>query len=79
MTNTSYADYDHLREYAQRLFPGASVEIIYTDDEVIHVDVDGHRFTFEITSDDDEYVFTDGRKTFTIPLMENLDDSQDFS
>lgn len=74
MTNTSYADYDHLREHAQRLFPGASIKVIHTDDEVIHIDVDGHRYTFEISSDDEEYVFTDGRTTFRIPLMTNSDD-----
>ena len=74
MTNSSYADYDYLREHAQRLFPGASIEVIHTDDEVIHIDVNGHRYTFEITSDDEEYVFTDGRTTFRIPLMEIPDE-----
>lgn len=73
MCNASYADYDHLLRHAQRLFPGASIEIAHTDDEVIHIDVDTHRFAFEITSDDEEYVFTDGCETFTIPLMENPD------
>lgn len=71
MTNSSYADYDYLREHAQRLFPGASIEVIHTDDEVIYIDVDGHRFTFEITSDDEAYNFSDGRTTFKIPLMES--------
>jgi hypothetical protein len=79
VTNDSYADYDYLREHAQRLFPGASIEVIHADDEVIHIDVDGHRFTFEITSDDEEYVFYDGRKSFRIPLMERPDDLQDLS
>lgn len=74
MTNSSYADYDYLREHAQRLFPGASIEVIHTDDEVIHIDVNGHRFTFEITSDDPEYKFSDGQTTFTVPLMENPND-----
>jgi hypothetical protein len=73
VTNSSYADYDHLREHAQQLFPGASIKVVHTDDEVIHIDVDGHRFTFEITSDDEAYNFSDGRTTFTIPLMENPD------
>lgn len=71
MNNSSYADYDYLRCHAERLFPGAAIEVTHTDDEIIHIDVDGRRFTFEITSDDEEYVFTDGRETFTIPLMEN--------
>jgi hypothetical protein len=73
------ADYEHLLLHAQRLFPRSDIEISYTDDEVIHIDVDAHRFTFEITSDDEEYVFTDGRTTFTIPLMENPDGFYDFS
>ena len=71
MTNSSYADYDYLREHAEQLFPGASIAVIHTDDEVIHIDVNRHRFTFEITSDDEEYVFTDGRTTFRIPLMKS--------
>lgn len=71
MTHASYTDYDHLLIHTQRLFPSATIEITYTDDEVIHIDVDGHRFTFEITSDDEEYVFTDGKEAFAIPLMEN--------
>lgn len=71
MNNTSYADYDYLREHAQRLFPDASIEVIHTDDEVIHIHVDARCFTFHITSDDEKYEFTDGRETFTIPLMEN--------
>ena len=74
MTTTSYADYDYLREHAQRLFPGESIEVIHTDDEMIHIDVNGHRYTFEITSDDEEYVFTDGRTTFRISLMESPDE-----
>ena len=74
MTNTSYADYEYLREHAQQLFPGASIEVIHTDDEVIHIDVNGHRYTFEITSDDEMYAFSDGRTTFCIPLMESPDE-----
>ena len=62
MTNNAYADYDYLREHARRLFPGASIEVTHTDDEVIHIDVNGHRFTFEITSEDEEYVFQMGER-----------------
>lgn len=69
----------HLLSHAQALFSGAVIEVIHTPDEIIHIDVDGHRFTFEIGSDDDEYVFTDGQTTFTIPLMEIDWDFQDFS
>lgn len=53
------ADYDHLMQQAMRLFPGAHIDINYTEDEIIHVDVNGHRFTFEIGSDDDAYIFDD--------------------
>ncbi|KPL67686.1 hypothetical protein SZ64_05875 [Erythrobacter sp. SG61-1L] len=60
----------HLLSHAQALFPGAVIEVIQTRDEIIHIDVDGHRFTFEIGSDDDEYLFTDGKTSFSIPLME---------
>ena len=60
----------HLLSHAQVLFPGAVIEVIHMPNEIIHLDVDGHRYTFEIGSDDDEYVFTDGKMTFSIPLME---------
>jgi hypothetical protein len=70
-TIVTYADNDYLLTHAQQLFPDAKIEVTHSDDEIIHIDVNGHRFTFEITSDDEEYVFTDGRVTFTIPLMEN--------
>lgn len=73
------ADYDHLLEHAQCLFPGARIDITYTEDEIIHIDVDQHRFTFEIGSDDDAYIFNDGVTAFEVPLMENLDGAWDFS
>jgi hypothetical protein len=63
------ADYLHLLQHAWDLFPGSHVEIIYTEDEIIHIDVDGHRFIFEIGSDDDAYTFSDGSTSFTIPLF----------
>ena len=69
------ADYDHLRHHAQRLFPGARIAITYTDDEIIHIDVDHRRFSFEIGSDDDGYFFDDGTTPFFIPLFS--DDAQD--
>lgn len=49
------------------------------DEEIIHIDVDGHRFTFEIGSDDDCYVFGDGEKSFVIPLMENPEENEDLA
>lgn len=71
MTHARYADYDYLLDHAQRLFPSSKIEVTHTDDEIIHIDVNAQRFTFEITSDDEGYVFTDGRSTFRIPLMDN--------
>lgn len=64
------ADYRHLLRHAQDRFPGAAIVVLYTDDEIIYVEVDGHRYTFEIGSDDDAYIFSDGLETFTIPLMD---------
>ena len=69
MSNDKPLDYEHLLEHAQALFPGAHILVTYTNDEIIHVDVDGHRFTFEIGSDDDTYTFSDGSTGFTIPLF----------
>lgn len=63
-------DYEHLLRNAALLFPNSEVDVIHAIDEIIHLVVDGHRYTFEIGSDDDEYVFTDGKMTFTIPLMD---------
>ena len=63
------ADYNHLMQHAQKQFPDARIDITYTDDEVIHIDVDGHRFTFEIGSDDDAYIFSDGVAAFEIRLF----------
>ena len=70
MSNHEPLDRLHLIDHAQAMFAGATIDVIYTPDEIIHIDVDGHRFTFEIGSDDDEYVFTDGKTAFSIPLMD---------
>lgn len=70
MSDNASLDRLHLLSHAQALFPGAVIDVIHTPDEVIHIDVDGYRFTFEIGSDDDEYIFTDGKVSFAIPLME---------
>lgn len=75
MSNDTPADYEHLLAHAQALFPAATIKVIYTPDEVIHIDIDGHRFTFEIGSDDDAYIFSDGQTSFTIPLIENMESS----
>ena len=74
MSDNEPLDRPHLFSHAQALFPGHVIEVIYSPDEIIHIDVDGHRFTFEIGSDDDAYVFTDGHTSFAIPLMENPED-----
>jgi len=70
MSDNEPLDRSHLFSHAQALFPGAVVAVIHTPEEIIHIDVDGHRYTFEIGSDDSEYEFSDGQTTFTIPLME---------
>lgn len=69
------ADYNHLMYYAQERFAGSAIRIAYTEDEIIHIEVDGHRYTFEIGSDDDSYRFFDGVTSFTIPLF--IDPTQD--
>lgn len=63
-------DRTHLLSHAQLLFPDAKIDVIHMPDEIIHIDVDGRRYTFEIGSDDDAYLFTDGENAFSIPLME---------
>ncbi|MBN9787505.1 hypothetical protein DMP17_02725 [Pseudonocardia sp. TMWB2A] len=70
MSNNEPRDRLHLLSRAQALFPGAAIKVIHAPREIIHIDVDGHRYTFAIGSDDDEYVFTDGKASFSIPLME---------
>lgn len=75
MPESEAVDYSHLLSHAQGLFPGAEIEVIYMPDENIHIEVDGHRYTFTIGSDDDEYYFTDGQSAFSIPLMEIDGDS----
>lgn len=74
MSDDEPLDRLHLLSHAQTLFPGAVIEVIQMPDEIIHLDVNGHRYTFEIGSDDDEYLFTDGQTCFMIPLMEIDDD-----
>ncbi|SLK07517.1 hypothetical protein [Novosphingobium mathurense] len=69
MSNDQPRDWLHLTSHARKLFPGAVIEVIYAPEEIIHIDVDGHRYTFEIGSDDDAYIFTDGSVSFTIPLF----------
>lgn len=70
MSDNAPLDRLHLLSHAQALFPGAVIDVIHTPDEIIHIDADGHRYTFEIGSDDDEYLFTSEKASFSIPLME---------
>lgn len=67
-------DRDHLLHHARLLFPGSAVAVTY-DDEIIHLDIDGVRFTFEIGSDDDAYDFHGPGRSFVIPLMDEADDA----
>ena len=69
MTHQKPADYDHLMRYARTRFPGASITITHTEDERVHIDVDGDRYTFDIGSDDDEYAFVGRFSSFAIPLL----------
>ena len=72
MTTQYYADRDHLLAHAKAIFPDATISVTHADDEIIHIDVNGVRYAFEIGSDDEEYVFTHGNDTFHIPLMDLL-------
>lgn len=74
MSDCKPLDYAHLLAHAQARFTAAKIVVIHAPDERIHIEVNGHRFTFEIGSDDDEYVFTDGKTTFTVPLMDSDED-----
>lgn len=79
MTDAEPLDRPHLLFHARALFPGAIIDVTHAPDEIIYLDVDGHRYTFEIGSDDDAYIFTDGNASFSIPLMEIDWDFYDFS
>ncbi|OHT18509.1 hypothetical protein [Edaphosphingomonas haloaromaticamans] len=70
MSDDQPLDRTHLLSHAQALFPDTTINVVYDPNEIIHIDVNGRRYTFEIGSDDDEYVFTDGLTTFTIPIMD---------
>jgi len=61
MPATDHPDHEHLLVHARQLFPSATIFVTYEDDEIIHVEVDQVRYTFEIGSDDDEYLFSNGQ------------------
>lgn len=62
-------DHAYLTAQTKRLFPDSRVLVTYPKDEVINILVDDRLFVFEIASDNDEYVFSNGDECFTIPLM----------
>ena len=70
MTHQKPADYEHLICHVRARFPGEAVRITYTEDERIHIDVGAHRYTFDIGSDDDEYLFVGQLGSFSIPLID---------
>lgn len=61
-------DNDHLM-FDARAVSGTSITITHTEDERIHIDADGDRYTFDIGSDD-EYLFVGRLGSFAIPLMD---------
>jgi hypothetical protein len=63
-------DYAYLTAQAKRLFPNSHVIVSYPQDEVIHILIDDRLFVFEIGSEDEEYVFSNGDDCFKIPLMD---------
>ena len=74
MSDDEPLDRLHLLSHAQALFPSAVIDVIYTPDELIYIHVDGHRYSFEIGSDDDFNDFSDGQTNFRVPLLENPED-----
>lgn len=64
-------DHSYLTQCVQQLFPCSSVIVTYPFEEVINIQIDDRLFVFEVGSEDESYIFDDGRTTFTIPLMEN--------
>ena len=61
------AERNHLIAEASKLFPNTTITIDYDDDdEAIHLDIDGTRYTFGTGSDDDVYVFRSGNDRIVI-------------
>lgn len=64
-------EHNHLISEASKLFPNATITIDYDDeDEAIHLDIDGTRYTFHVESDDDAYVFSSGDDRIVIPALD---------
>ena len=71
MTYDERAERDHLISEALEVYPNASISIDYDDeDEAIHLTIDGMRFTFNVGSDDDAYVFQSGDHRIVIPALD---------
>lgn len=70
MSNEEPLDRAYLLSHARELFPSTEIEVIHMPGEIIYLFVNGRQFIFEIGSDDADYVFTDGKMTFSIPLMD---------
>lgn len=68
---TSELERQHLTRLAQALFPGARIKVTQDfDNEVIHLEIDGVLYRFEIGSDDDRYIFVGPDRAFDLPLMD---------
>lgn len=64
------AERDHLISEASKLYPIASITVDYDDeDEMIHLTIDGMRYTFHVGSDDDAYVFCSDDRRIVIPAL----------
>jgi len=72
-TYDEHAERNHLMAEASKLFPHASIALIYDDEEeAIHLEIDGNYFTFQVGSDDDEtYTFWSGDARIVIPALDN--------
>jgi hypothetical protein len=62
---------DYIREQFAQRFPAARISVTVLDDETIVVSVDGDRWTMEIGSDDDEFVFTRDGDEIRFPFEED--------
>ncbi len=63
-------DYAHLTAQTKQLFPDSRVVVYYPTEEVIHILIDDRLFVFELGSDDECYLFSNGEEYFEIPLMD---------
>ena len=65
------AERDHLINEASKLFPNSTISLEYGDQyEEIHLYIDGARYTFNVGSDDDVFVFYAGNNRIVIPALD---------